>query len=172
MTQYVALLRAVNVGGTGKLTMNALRTLCEAAKFTCVSTYIQSGNVVFQSSLSAANVTKQLAGALGLHMGKPVGVLVRTATEMATIAANNPFPEAAPNQVLVFFTPKIVAAADLRAVSIAGREEVRAIGREVYVHYPDGQGRSKLKLPMADTGTARNMNTVSKLLAMVQLLSE
>lgn len=170
MTTYAALLRAINVGGTGKLAMKDLVAVCEAAGFTEVATYIQSGNVVFKSRLSEAAVTTKLEVALAKQVGKPVGVMIRDADELASVIARNPFRTAAPNQVIVFFVPKPLARAALKDVVIPGREELKADGREVFVHYPDGQGRSKLKLPFADVGTGRNLNTVSKLVDMTRTL--
>ena len=79
MNAYVALLRAVNVGGTGKLPMSDLKALCERAGFLGVRTYIASGNVVFESRMSEAQVKAALESALEEYAGKPVGVLVRTA---------------------------------------------------------------------------------------------
>lgn len=172
MTTYAALLRAINVGGTGKLAMKDLVALCEAAGCTDVSTYIQSGNVVFQSRLTEAAITKKLEVVLAKKVGKPVGALIRTADELAAIVKRNPFKNAAPSQVLVFFLPKPLAAGAIKGLSIPAREEVKADGREVFVHYPDGQGRSKLKLPFADVGTGRNLNTVTKLVEMTRQLSD
>ena len=92
MTMFVALLRAVNVGGTGKLPMSELKAMCEAAGFDEVRTYIASGNVVFRSDRTEADVKHTLETALQAYAGKPVGVLVRTAAEMAQVLAGNPFP--------------------------------------------------------------------------------
>jgi uncharacterized protein (DUF1697 family) len=99
-------------------------------------------------------------------LGRPVQVLIRTAAELKVIVGANPFPDAQPDQVGVVFLPKPVRATELSEIVIQGREEVRAVGREVFVHYPDGMGRSKLKLPFATDGTTRNLNTVAKLLEM------
>lgn len=171
MTTYAALLRAINVGGTGKLAMKDLVALCEAAGLTDVATYIQSGNVMFNSRLSEAAIAAKLEAALAKKVGKPVGVLIRTADEMASIVKRNPFKAAAPNQVVVFFLPKPLARTALKDVVIPGREEMKLDGREIFVHYPDGQGRSKLKVPFADVGTGRNLNTVNKLVEMTRQLS-
>src|SRR6478735_565092 len=103
MAVYVALLRAVNVGGTGKLPMTELRDLCEAAGFDCVKTYIQSGNVVFKSALSEPKVKAKLEKALTVTLGKPAAALVRTAAELRRAIARNPFPKAEPNRVIVLF---------------------------------------------------------------------
>ena len=152
MTAFIALLRAVNVGGTGKLPMTELKAMCEQAGFTKVKTYIASGNVVFQSSKSEAAVKKTLEAALAAYAGKPVGVMVRTAAEMAAILEANPFPEAPANF--------------LEAVTHQASEQLRPGLREIYGYYPDGQGESKLKIPAAKNGTARNINTVAKLAEM------
>jgi uncharacterized protein (DUF1697 family) len=166
MTTFVALLRAVNVGGTGKLPMRDLVALCEAAGFTQVKTYIASGNAVFASKKSEAQVKAELERALLSYAGKPVGVLVRTAAEMADVAANNPFPEAAPNRAIAIFLDQPPPADTLATLSGQKDEEVRLGVREIYVHYGDGMGTSKLKIPAAKAGTARNMNTVAKLAEM------
>jgi uncharacterized protein (DUF1697 family) len=166
MTTFVALLRAINVGGTGKLAMSELCKLCEDAGFARPKTYIQSGNVVFESALTEAKVKAKLEKALAAKMGKPFGALVRTAAELDAVLARNPFKQAAPNQLLVLFldeAPKRGALADLH---IPGREQVKLAGREVFIHYPDGMGRSKLKLPFSKIGTGRNLNTVAKLAAL------
>ncbi|HEY3448660.1 MAG TPA: DUF1697 domain-containing protein [Myxococcales bacterium] len=160
---YVALLRAVNVGGTGKLPMAELRALCEDAGFTGVSTYIQSGNVVLKSALPEKKVKATLEAALARKMGKPVGVSVRTGAELAAVLKANPFEKAQPNRVIVLFLDEVPAKGALDAVKIPGREQLSLKGRELFIHYPDGQGTSKLKLPLAKDGTGRNLNTVAKL---------
>ena len=98
MTTFVALLRAVNVGGTGKLPMSDLKEICEELGFVAVRTYIASGNVVFESRKSEAAIKAALEKRLEAYAGKPVGVLVRTAAEIAQVAADNPFPKLAPNR--------------------------------------------------------------------------
>src|ERR1700755_579044 len=103
MASFVALLRAVNVGGTGKLPMTELKAMCEDLAFTRVRTYIASGNVVFSSRKSEAAVKAALEKRLQAYAGKPVGVMVRSAAEMAQIAADNPFPKAAPNRTVAIF---------------------------------------------------------------------
>jgi uncharacterized protein (DUF1697 family) len=163
MAVFVALLRAVNVGGTGKLPMSELRTLCEEAGFANVTTYIQSGNVVFTSTLTAGKVRQTLEAALRKKMGKSVGVLLRTPGELEAIVDRNPFEKAAPNQVLVLFLDRAAPKRALAEIEIPGREKLEASGREVFIHFPDGMGRSKLKTPFAKTATGRNLNTVRKL---------
>src|SRR5690348_15140450 len=106
MKTLIALLRAVNVGGTGKLPMSDLKALCEKAGFDNVRTYIASGNVIFESDRSEAQVKAALEKALQKYAGKPVGVLVRSASEMAAVVAANPFPKAAPNRTVAIFLDK------------------------------------------------------------------
>jgi uncharacterized protein (DUF1697 family) len=163
MTIYVALLRAVNVGGTGKMPMTELRALCESVGFTRVRTYIASGNVVFESKLSKTAVKKQLERVLETYAGKAIGILVRTGAEMKAVLAANPFTSAAPDKTVAIFLDGPPPADALSKVTGQDTEEI-ALGRcEIYVHYAAGIGRSKLKLAVASTGTARNMNTVATL---------
>jgi uncharacterized protein (DUF1697 family) len=163
MTIYVALLRAVNVGGTGKLPMTELRAMCEAAGFTKVRTYIASGNVVFDADAPADRVKATLERALEAYAGKSVGVMVRTGPEMAAILAANPFATAASNRTMAIFLDDPPLAGSLADVSGRQDEEVALGAREIYVHYPNGMGNSKLRIPAARRGTARNMNTVATL---------
>lgn len=171
MTAYVALLRAVNVGGTGKLPMAELTAMCERAGFDRVKTYIASGNVVFTSGKSEAAVKAALEKAMHDYAGKPVGVMVRTAGEMAAIAKANPFPKAPGNRVVAILlddAPPKNAADEARHVD---GEEIALGKREIYVRYTDhGMAGSKLVIPAAKTGTARNMNTVAKLAEMAAAL--
>src|SRR6202008_2520192 len=103
MSGFVALLRAVNVGGTGKLPMSELKAMCEELGFGAVRTYIASGNVIFSSRKSEAAIKATLEKRLQAYAGKPVGVLVRSAAEMAQVLADNPFPKAAPNRTMAIF---------------------------------------------------------------------
>ena len=166
MAAFVALLRAVNVGGTGKLPMSDLKALCEKAGFGRVRTYIASGNVVFESREAESQVRAALEAALAAYAGKPVGVLIRTAAEMARVLAGNPFPGAPPNRTVAIFLDVPPPADTLERISGVDGEEVRLGQREVYVRYAENMGRSKLKIPAAKDGTARNINTVAKLAEM------
>jgi uncharacterized protein (DUF1697 family) len=166
MTVFVALLRAVNVGGTGKLPMRDLKHICESAGFRAARTYIASGNVVFKSKKTEAQVKAALEGSLRSYAGKPVAVLVRTARELAEILARDPFPQAPRNLTVVIFLDK-PPAKDVLETLAGQREEKVALGtREIYVHYPARIGKSKLSIRGAEGGTARNMNTVAKLVEM------
>jgi uncharacterized protein (DUF1697 family) len=163
MTKYVALLRAVNVGGTGKLPMTELKSMCDSSGFVNARTYIASGNVVFESKLAEAAVKAKLEKCLASYAGKPVEVLVRTGPEMAAVLAKNPFKSRAPNATVAIFLDERPPTDALKAISGQAEEEVAFGTREIYVHYGAGMGRSKLKIPAAKKGTARNMNTVAKL---------
>jgi uncharacterized protein (DUF1697 family) len=166
MGSFVALLRAVNVGGTGKLPMSDLKNLCEELGFGAVRTYIASGNVVLTSRKSEAAIKAALEERLEAYARKPVGVLVRTAAEMAQILADNPFPKAAPNRTMAVFLDKAPPADTLAGVRGQKDEEVRLGRREIYIHYPKGMAKTKLVISAAKTGTARNMNTVATLARM------
>ncbi|HTE16637.1 MAG TPA: DUF1697 domain-containing protein [Burkholderiales bacterium] len=167
-TTYIALLRAVNVGGTGKLPMAKLKAMCSELGFVNVRTYIASGNIVFESKASAAKVKGMLEAKLKTYAGKAVGVLIRTQPEMAAVLANNPFPGAAPNRTVAIFLDASPPADMLETVTGHRNEQIAKGLREIYVHYGDGMATSKLRIPAATAGTARNMNTVAKLTALAR----
>lgn len=168
MSVYVALLRAVNVGGTGKFPMSELKAMCEAEGFEDVATYIASGNVVFASDQKAGQVKAALEARLADYAGKPAQVFIRTAEEMAGVLADNPFAGEKPSYTLAIFlddTPE----PDIAQTAKHRTDERIAVGkREIYVFHPSGMGRSKLTLPAAKAGTGRNMNTVAKLVEMAK----
>jgi uncharacterized protein (DUF1697 family) len=166
MTKYIALLRAVNVGGTGKLPMVELKTMCEHAGFGNVRTFIASGNVVFESRQTAKQVAAALESRLAAYASRPVGVLVRTGMEMAAVLAANPFANEPPNRVAAIFLDTAPASDALDHATGRKGERIILGTREIYVHYGGGMADTRLKIPAAKTGTARNMNTVAKLAAM------
>lgn len=163
MPSYVALLRAVNVGGTGKLPMSELKAMCLAEGFGTVRTYIASGNVVFSADRSEAQIKAALEKRLKDYAGKPVGVIVRTAKEMRDVLASNPFPDAPRNWTVAIFLDSPPPADTLGRMQGRKEEEVGLGKREIYVAYGAGMGRSKLKIPAGANGTARNINTIAKL---------
>ncbi len=167
MTSYVALLRAVNVSGTGKLPMIELKRIGEECGFGNVRTFIASGNLLFESGLGEVEAVDRIENKLEAFFGKRVPVFLQTAAEMAAVAADNPFAEEAPNRVVAHFmaTPPTQAMID----AATGRKDERlALGkREIYIFYGEGMGTSKLKLPAFRDGTARNMNSVAKMAAML-----
>jgi uncharacterized protein (DUF1697 family) len=162
VTAYVALLRAVNVGGR-QLAMAELKAVAERLDLVDPKTFIASGNLLFASTRGEAALKTALERALTEHMGKPVEVMIRTAAEMAEAAAANPFADEPGNRVIAIFFDEPPAAAAIDSAKNVADERLALGKREIYVHYPAGQGRSKLKLGTRASGTARNMNTVAKL---------
>ncbi|AYN20050.1 DUF1697 domain-containing protein [Alcaligenes aquatilis] len=170
MTAYVALLRAVNVGGTGKLPMPELKAMCIAEGFDKVQTYIASGNVIFSTDRSEKEVKAALHKRLTGYAGKPVRVILRTAKEMADVLDANPFPDARPNWTVAIFLDSPPPTDTLDTIKGRSEEEVRLGKREIYVAYGSGMGRSKLKIPAEADGTARNLNTIAKLAELAALI--
>ena len=167
MSAFVALLRAVNVGGTGKLAMADLRAMAVELGFTDVATWIASGNLLFRSALHEAEVKRLLEARLADYAGKAVPVFVRSGAEMAAIVAADPFPDAHPSRHLVYFrdTPPppdtVTMARDIK-------EERIVLGlRELYVDYGAGIRDTRLKLPEPTLATGRSINTVRKLAALL-----
>jgi uncharacterized protein (DUF1697 family) len=146
--------------------MGDLKEICVSLGFGSVRTYIASGNVVFVSLKSEAAVKAGLERRLETYAGKSVGVLVRTAAEMAQVLADNPFPDAAPNRTMAVFLDRAPPADTVAAVRGRNDEQIGLGRREIYIHYGDGMAKSKLVVPAAKTGTARNINTVAALAKM------
>ena len=171
MKTYVALLRAVNVGGTGKLPMSTLKQMCEEVGLKQVRTYIASGNIVFKSDTEEAEIKSALEGRLQAYAGKPVGVLVRSASEMAAVLARNPFPGEPGNRTVALFVDDPLPVDALDHATGLRREQLRLGKREIYIFYGDGMADSRLRIPAGNAGTARNMNTIAKLVEMATGLS-
>lgn len=178
MASHVALLRAVNVGGATKLPMADLRAAMTSLGFTEVATYIQSGNAIFTPSrpAPAPTLARRIEDALEEHAGKRPPVVVLTAEELRAVAAACPYDGLAdPKRVHVTFG--VSASADAvrdavdRARAKGGRDEAEVGDGVVYLHTPDGLGRSKLAESLArgvaKSGTTRNFSTVTKLLQLV-----
>lgn len=166
MKALIALLRAVNVGGTGKLPMQDLRDLCESLGFADVRTVLASGNVVFSTALIEPAVKAALEEGLAAYMGKPVGVILRSGPEMAAVLAGNPFPDAPPDRTVAIFLDGPPPRDALSGIRGQTDEDVALGKREIYVRYGERMGKSTLRIPAAAAGTARNMNTVAKLAAL------
>jgi uncharacterized protein (DUF1697 family) len=180
MTTWVALLRGINVGGRNMVSMQELRKMCERLDLEGATTLLQSGNLVFRSAeRDAAALEARLERETAKRLGVKPAYFLRTADEWAGLVKRNPFREEAERDpahlvaVLMREAPKPAAIAALRA-AIPGREQVDARGgREAYFFYPDGMGRSKLTPALVErhlggSGTARNWNTVLKLLALTR----
>ena len=165
MTAYVALLRGVNLVGRSTLKMADLKTIAEDLGLEQARTYIASGNLLFDSDKPEEKLRRLLEGRLQAHLAKDVRVMLRTAAEMEAVVGANPFKQAPSRNVQCFFLNQKPPAGLLDAVrNKADDERVAAGEREVYVAYGErGIGRSRLRIPAAEAGTARNMNTVAKL---------
>ena len=162
MTAWVALIRAVNVGGR-LLKMSSLKAIADQLKLANARTYIASGNLLFTSDKRESVLKVALEKALGRHMGHPVDVILRTAEEMVRAVEANPFGSCPGNRVVAIFIDDAPVRDTLAQAKNITDEEVALGDREIYVHYPSGMGRSKLRIPAAKSGTARNMNTAAKL---------
>ena len=178
----VALLRAVNVGGSAVLRMADLTSLVANLGYVTPKTLLQSGNIVFEPRAAGRRETTgqieaRLETDLQARLTLTSAVFVRTATEWTDLVVANPFTEEAgsdPSHLLLMLLKDAPPASAVNALqaSIKGRERVRAHGRQLYMVYPDGVGHSKLthaivERALATTGTARNWNTVLKLQALV-----
>jgi uncharacterized protein (DUF1697 family) len=173
MTVHIALLRGVNVGGRNQIKMAALRELCEPLGLAGAQTLLQSGNLVFASGDRGAALSSRIADAIERSFGFRTEVILRTADALADTIARNPFAgrdDVDARRLLVMFLAAAPAAdADDRLAALdVGREEARLDRRQVYLHYPDGVGRSKLTNALLEravgtAGTARNWHTVTRL---------
>lgn len=164
MPTNLAFLRGINVGGNNIIKMEKLRELCTATGLNNVRTYIQSGNIVFESNLSEAALIKKLEQALHAHMKKPILVMVRSAKEITDILSKNPFKKQEPKKVGVMLFAQKVPKNVEKEFTIEGPEELTIIGREIYINFPNGMGQAKIKFPKAaEKGTVRNINTLNKL---------
>lgn len=186
MSTHLALLRGINLGGRNKVAMAGLRELVAQLGHSEVSTYIQSGNVLFTAAAPAdpAELARQLTAAIAAKLGVTAPAVVLARPELAAIIAARPFPAqddpkavhavvltAAPSPALA---AKVAAAAG-QAAAKGARDEVVIAGRALYLHTPDGYGRSDLAQglvkavhdPQAGvTGTARNWATITRLAAL------
>jgi uncharacterized protein (DUF1697 family) len=169
VTAYVALIRAVNVGGTGKLPKEALKAIGEDCSFDNVRTFINSGNLLFTSNWAESKVKKRVEDRLAEVLGKAVPVHVRSAAEMAEAAAGNPFADRPGNRVVALFIDEEADQPMIDSATGITGERLALGPRLIYISYGDGMADSKLKLPAMRDGTARNMNSVAK---MAGLLAE
>jgi uncharacterized protein (DUF1697 family) len=160
---YVALLRAVNVSGTGKLPMSDLKAMGEACGFNQCRTFIASGNLLFASEPDETEAQQRIARRIEEYFGKAVPVHVRSAAEMAEAVAGNPFASEPGNRVVALFTSEKPTQATIDAATGINDERLALGPRLIYICYGDGMADSKLKLPAMRDGTARNMNSVAKM---------
>lgn len=168
---YIALLRAVNVSGQNKIKMADLRQMFERMGFDGVETYIQSGNVRFEADEDEETLRPQIEAAIHTTFGLTVTVVLRTASELAEVVARCPFPETESLYVAYLEAePTPEGIAQLNAFQTES-EEWQVIGREVYILYHQGAGRSKLTTAVLEkrldvAATARNWRTTQQLLTM------
>jgi uncharacterized protein (DUF1697 family) len=171
---YVVLLRGINVGGHAKLPMTALRDICASIGCTSVETYVQSGNAVLESSLSATTLPEALEQAIEQEMGFRPRVFVRRHADLVRVLDNNPYRETEERFLHVGFMsdkPTKAALASLDGLDLEP-EGLTVAGKEIYLNYVEGAGRSKKlgKVPLEKrlgvAITARNMRTVAKLAEM------
>lgn len=166
MAAYVALLRAVNVAGTGKLLMTDLRAMGEACGFADVRTFIASGNLLFASDRSEAEVKALLKEKLAAYAGKHVPILVRTSPDLDAIVASNPFPNAHPSRHLVYFHDSAPPTNLLSQCRDIAGERLALLGRELHVDYGEGIRHTRLKIPGKNENTARSINSVTRIAAL------
>lgn len=182
MKTYIALLRAINVGGNSKIAMADLKAMLADLGYANPQSLLQTGNLVFEAKeSSAAKLETKLEQAAADRFDLETDVLVRTAAEWQEAIAANPFPKeaaSAPSHLLIMplkAAPTKQAVKELQA-AIPGRESVAAVGRELYLVYPDGIGRSKLTNKFIESrlktrGTGRNWNTALRIGQLVAALS-
>jgi uncharacterized protein (DUF1697 family) len=176
MTVYVSMLRAVNVGGSSRIKMDALQRVYESLGLADVRTLLQSGNVVFRSGLTdRPRLVKRIMQELERQLGLQIEVILRTLAEVASIVERGPLlsPRADPSKLLVMFLSSVPQSAAQAALlkwhkSKEMPEMLELRGPEIYLYYPDGVGRSKLTNAVIEnkldtSGTARNWNTLVKL---------
>jgi uncharacterized protein (DUF1697 family) len=175
MTVFFAFLRGINVGGRTTIKMAALKTLFEGLGLENVKTLLNSGNVIFATKAKdRRKLTKTIEGAVEKEFGFRPAIVIRTAAEVGKIIAKNPFPDMAksdPSHLLVMtLAEEPKAGAKERIAEVyAGPEKIEIKGENVYLTYPNGIGRSKLTNALLEkqlgvVGTARNWNTLTKLL--------
>ena len=163
VTRYVAMLRAVNVAGTGKLPMTELVAIGTACGFAEVRTFIASGNLLFASDRDETSVARMIAQRVEAFFGKPVPLFVRSGAEMAEAVARNPFTDDKPSRVMAHFIAETPSEAMLAEARDVAGERIAIGPRLIYVSYGEGIGKTRLKLPAIARGTARNMNSVARM---------
>jgi uncharacterized protein (DUF1697 family) len=177
--KHVALLRGINVGGHKPIGMSELRDLLESLGFAGVKSLLQSGNLVFECArLTGAALEQLLESETAARLEVSADYVVRTAAEWERLIAGNPFPDEAkrdPGHLVVMFLKTAPPARELKTLqaAIRGPETIGWIGKQLYIVYPEGIGRSKLTNTLIERtlgirGTGRNWNTVIKLAAMVR----
>lgn len=162
MTAWAGFLRGVNVGKTGRIAMEDVRAACADAGVPGVKTYLAHGNLLFVSDLPETALIARLAPAMERVVGRPAGPILRTRDALAAALDAHPFQDANGARVVLLMLPDAVQDSDIRASGQTG-EDLTVLGRDIAIYYPDGQGRSRLSLPAQQRGTARNLNTLRRI---------
>ena len=175
MGRQIALLRAINLGSRRRVAMGDLRELLASLGYADVRTLLQSGNVVLTSTRSGKPLERELEEQLSTRFSIDIPVIVRTRAELAAVIERNPLADLAadPKRYQVTFLsakPDVKRVAELAGLDVAPEQFVIS-GREIYAWHPDGLQRSRLAAALSDarlgvTGTSRNWNTITKLLAL------
>lgn len=167
MQKYAAFLRAVNVSGTGKLPMSELKKMCEDLGFENVKTYIASGNVVFKCDLEPKLIQAAIDAKLREFFGKSIGLYVRNLDEIKQIIFENPFKNLEPNRTIISILDDMP---NNVMDGVKNHKEEKIIGKKcaIYTYYGDGMGSSKLSAPWHKNSTGRNVNTISKILELME----
>ncbi len=184
MPVFISMLRGVNVGGHNKIKMDALRALYASLKCEDPQTYVQSGNVIFRTQekeKNAATLAKKIQDAIEKEFGFRPEVILRNVDEMKAAVAANPFAkrrDVEPSKLLVTFlsAPPGHEAQTTLASLKSHPEELHLIGRELYIYFPKGIADSKLPWSRVEkllkvTGTARNLNSATKMLEMAEAMA-
>ncbi|WP_319580732.1 DUF1697 domain-containing protein [uncultured Methanospirillum sp.] len=168
MNTYIVFLRGLNVGGNTMVSMKELVRHIEELGCQDVRTYLNSGNIILKTPYSEEELRGTIENELERTYGKVITTIIRSPKELEEITRNNPFPDLPGSQIGVLLTSASVNPDVAGEFVTSGTEQIRPGTREVYIYYPDGMGRSKLKIPSSlQEGTVRNMNTLVKLENMV-----
>src|SRR5579864_4088653 len=180
MPVLVSMLRGVNVGAHNRVKMDDLRVLYQSLKFEDPRTYVQSGNILFRTKEKPTQeLAKKIQAAIARKCGCNPDVILRTTAELKKAIEGNPFAkrrDIEPGKLLVSFLstePGPEAESTIAKLNESHKEELHLKGRELYIYFPDGAGRSKLPWSSLEklfkvTGTARNWNSVTKMLEMAE----
>jgi uncharacterized protein (DUF1697 family) len=179
MTVMISMLRGVNVGSHQRIKMDALRAVYESLKLEQVRTFIQSGNIIFRTKeKNLPALAKKIQAAIKAEFGFGPEVVLRTADELRQAVAANPFAkrrDLEPAKLLITFLaaePAPEAHSNLLGLK-SHPEELHLKGRELYIYFPNGMGKTKLLWSSVEkllktTGTARNLNSAVKMLAIAE----
>jgi len=161
---YIVFLRGVNVGGNTLISMKELVTLLQESGCEDVRTYLNSGNAILKSLSSEEELRTTIEKLLKNRFGKEIKIIVRSPEELEGIVRDNPFTDHPGSQIGVLMIHMPISNDIADEFVTMGNEQIHPGRREVYIYYPDGMGRSKLKIPSSlQEGTVRNMNTLAKL---------